>query len=257
MADKSRGAEGDRVRVGLQEQGLAYPGMDPARSLRAGRAYEQLYQMGYRLSGMYAPGSEKRAEYDRVRAEQDAGTSPQPTDRDDSYDALNERLDQLGRRQPATAEQRDYLTSSMEEMGLRQKEENVRHGQMVDTLERKQNAASQLNPGIGSANYLSPMQRRQVVAGEMSQDRRQYQLLRRAYQGYARQGRGRRGDPEANLRAASVLGAARDSGLNLSAAYNTRTREAEVRDQLSGAWRESLGQDIEARKTQQFRARLW
>lgn len=151
----------------------------------------------------------------------------------------------------------DPIAASMEEIGIRRQAENERQGQLIDTLEARQRVSNQLNPGIGRPGYLSPMERRQVVAGEMGQDRRQYQLLRRAYQGYARQGRGRRGDPEANLRAAAVLGQARDAGLNLSGAYNSRAREAEVRDQLSGAYRESIRGDMEEGQTRRFMAQTW
>jgi len=87
---------------------------------------------------------------------------------------------------------------------------------------------------LSDPNRMTAMDQRRIVASEQGADRRTYQLLRRAYQGHARAGRGRRGDPDANMRALEIFQGARGMGMNLSQAYQQRPREGQVRANLSG-----------------------
>jgi hypothetical protein len=104
---------------------------------------------------------------------------------------------------------------------------------------------------LSDPNRMTAMDQRRIVASEQGADRRTYQLLRRAYQGHARAGRGRRGDPDANLRALGVFEAANAMGMNLSQAYQQGPREGQVRANLTAMSQATDAQQARAIRRQQ------
>jgi len=169
----------------------------------------------------------------------------------------------VGERERAAREGQSGLDTALQNLGQPMPAPSLEQGMPAPSLERGMPAAPMPEGGnqptiterrrdsLADPNRMTAMDQRRIVASEQGADRRTYQLLRRAYQGHARAGRGRRGDPDANMRALEIFQGANAMGMNLSQAYQQGPREGQVRANLSAMSQATDAQQARAIRRQQ------